>query len=179
MGREDIVLGVLHSLHSLGRQGWQVLGLGLGLGLLLALPVEEEEEWGERATVFGLLLTLLSLLLAMVAYQLLHCCYRHFRRRRGHGGLRFSSDELDGCDFATEDDFDNPAKKGGYDDATRVVNNIQVTLNLEVCGCGGDVKAREQTERVANILTKVVEGSGGMVVCKQGQHKVLDKCSHR
>ena len=32
----------------------------------------------------------------------------------------------------------------------------QVTLNLEVCGCGGDVKAREQTERVANILTKVV-----------------------
>ena len=26
-----------------------------------------------------LLLTLLSLLLAMVAYQLLHCCYRHFR----------------------------------------------------------------------------------------------------
>ena len=44
-----------------------------------------------------------------------------------------------------------------------------------------------------NILTKVVKGSGGMVVCKQvrssfysrfsppntqGQHKVVDKCSH-
>ena len=40
--------------------------------------------------------------------------------------MRFSSDELDGCDFATEEDFDNPAKKGGYDEATRVVNNIQV-----------------------------------------------------
>ena len=66
MGREDIVLGVPCnpcSLHSLGRQGWQVLGVGLGLGLLgqpvlglgvrLALPVEEEEEWGERATVCG------------------------------------------------------------------------------------------------------------------------------
>ena len=66
MGREDIVLGVACnpcSLHSLGRQGWQVLGVGLGLGLLgqpvlglgvrLALPVEEEEEWGERATVCG------------------------------------------------------------------------------------------------------------------------------
>ena len=43
--------------------------------------------------------------------------------------MRFSSDELDGCDFATEEDFDNPAKKGGYDEATRVVNNIQVDNN--------------------------------------------------
>ena len=43
--------------------------------------------------------------------------------------MRFSSDELDGCDFATEEDFDNPAKKGGYDEATRVVNNIQVDSN--------------------------------------------------
>ena len=81
----------------------------LGLGVRLALPVEEETEWGERATVCGygtvsividtvsiiilstllmlffkpsdirLLLTLLSLLLAMVAYQLVHCCYSHFR----------------------------------------------------------------------------------------------------
>ena len=40
--------------------------------------------------------------------------------------MRFSSDELDGCDFATEEDFENPAKKGGYDEATMVVNNIQV-----------------------------------------------------
>ena len=43
--------------------------------------------------------------------------------------MRFSSDELDGCDFGTEQDFDNPAKKGGYDEATRVVNNIQVDNN--------------------------------------------------
>ena len=43
--------------------------------------------------------------------------------------MRFSSNELDGCDFATEEDFDNPAKKGGYDEATRVVNNIQVDSN--------------------------------------------------
>ena len=47
------------------------------------------------------------------------------------------------------------------------MNNIQVTLNLEVCGCGGEVKAREQSERVANILTRVVKGGGGLVVCKQ------------
>ena len=43
--------------------------------------------------------------------------------------MRFSSYELDGCDFATEEDFANPAKKGGYDEATRVVNNIQVDSN--------------------------------------------------
>ena len=43
--------------------------------------------------------------------------------------MRFSSNELDGCDFATEEDFENPAKKGGYDEATRVVNNIQVDSN--------------------------------------------------
>ena len=47
------------------------------------------------------------------------------------------------------------------------MNNIQVTLNLEVCGCGGEGKAREQSERVANILTRVVKGGGGLVVCKQ------------
>ena len=39
--------------------------------------------------------------------------------------MRCSSDELDCCDFATEEDFENPAKKG----ATRVVNNIQVDSN--------------------------------------------------
>ena len=47
------------------------------------------------------------------------------------------------------------------------MNNIQVTVNLEVCGCGGEGKAREQSERVANILTRVVKGGGGLVVCKQ------------
>ena len=48
------------------------------------------------------------------------------------------------------------------------MNNIQVTLNLEVCGCKeGEGKAREQSERVANILTRVIKGGGGLVVCKQ------------
>ena len=48
------------------------------------------------------------------------------------------------------------------------MNNIQVTLNLEVCGCKGDEgKAREQSERVANMLTRVIKGGGGLVVCKQ------------
>ena len=84
----------------------------------------------------------------------------HSRRRRGV--LRLSSQDLDGCDFDNEQGFDPPRCEGG-----RVVNNIQVTLNLEVCGCGGESKAKEQTERVANILTRVVKGGGGLVVCKQ------------
>ena len=76
--------------------------------------------------------------------------------------MRLSSQDLDGCDFDNEQGFDPPRCEGG-----RVVNNIQVTLNLEVCGCGGESKAKEQTERVANILTRVVKGGGGLVVCKQ------------
>ena len=61
----------------------------------------------------------------------------------------------------------DPPLRGGCEGRGQVVNNIQVTLNLEVCGCGGEVKAREQSERVANILTRVVKGGGGLVVCKQ------------
>ena len=54
------------------------------------------------------------------------------------------------------------------------MNNIQVTVNLEVCGCGGsEGKAREQSERVANILTRVVKGGGGLVVCKQVQKALV------
>ena len=85
-----------------------------------------------------------------------------FRRRRVGGGLRLSSQELDGCDFVSEvEAFDSPP--------SRVVNNIQVTVNLEVCGCKGGKGEmdREQSERVANILTRVVKGGGGLVVCKQ------------
>lgn len=91
--------------------------------------------------------------------------------------MRLSSQELDGCDFGSEvEGFDSPRCDGG---GGRVVNNIQVTVNLEVCGCkGSEGKAREQSERVANILTRVVKGGGGLVVCKQGQHKVVDECSH-
>ena len=77
--------------------------------------------------------------------------------------MRLSSQDLDGCDFDNEQGFDPPRCEGG-----RVVNNIQVTVNLEVCGCkGSEGKAREQSERVANILTRVVKGGGGLVVCKQ------------
>ena len=79
--------------------------------------------------------------------------------------MRLSSQELDGCDFVSEQGSDLP--RGGCEGRGQVVNNIQVTLNLEVCGCGGEGKAREQTERVANILTRVVKGGGGLVVCKQ------------
>ena len=80
--------------------------------------------------------------------------------------MRLSSQELDGCDFVGEvEGFDSPRCDGG---GGRVVNNIQVTVNLEVCGCkGSEGKAREQSERVANILTRVVKGGGGLVVCKQ------------
>ena len=77
-----------------------------------------------------------------------------------------SSQALDGCDVASEQGVDPPLR-GSCEGRGQVVNNIQVTLNLEVCGCGGEVKAREQSERVANILTRVVKGGGGLVVCKQ------------
>ena len=79
--------------------------------------------------------------------------------------MRLSSQELDGCDFVSEQGSEPP--RGGCEGRGQVVNNIQVTLNLEVCGCGGEGKAREQSERVANILTRVVKGGGGLVVCKQ------------
>ena len=79
--------------------------------------------------------------------------------------MRLSSQELDGCDFVSEQGSEPP--RGGCEGRSQVVNNIQVTLNLEVCGCGGEGKAREQSERVANILTRVVKGGGGLVVCKQ------------
>ena len=59
------------------------------------------------------------------------------------------------------------------------MNNIQVTLNLEVCGCGGEGKAREQSERVANILTRVVKGGGGLVVCKQVNNQEYEKYKFR
>ena len=80
--------------------------------------------------------------------------------------MRLSSQELDGCDFVSEHGSEPP--RGGCEGRSQVVNNIQVTVNLEVCGCkGSEGKAREQSERVANILTKVVKGGGGLVVCKQ------------